>query len=95
MNLRLGSRSAGVQKIKIAPLIGLCDVLGEEGAVAALSLLRRWLPFISPPRQLRFIDIQVQPAAFDIEFDLVPIPHQRERASDKRFWRDMQNAGPV
>jgi len=52
VNLRICCRRRLVQKIKVASLVSLCDMLREQGAVAALEMLWRLLPFGAAAREL-------------------------------------------
>src|SRR5215467_7602791 len=60
VNFRLWRFSPRVQKIEVASLIGLRDVVAEERAEAPLITRRRWRPFGAPPRHLFFADQQIQ-----------------------------------
>src|SRR5438876_410382 len=92
MNLRLGHRRLALEKIEVAALVGLADVLGEHRAVAARVFRRRLFPGSLAAGQLAVADVQMDRALVDVDLDLVAGLHEVERAADKALRRDVQNA---
>src|SRR6202034_3040624 len=93
--LRLGRALRAREKIKIAALVGLADMLGIHRAVAAQKVRRRWCPGGATACQFLIADVKMDFSRRDIDLDLVAGLHQRERAADKTFGRDVQDAGAV
>ena len=52
-------------------------------------------PSRPPPRHLLLRHQQIQPPLGDINPNLIPIMHQRQRPAHRRLRRDMQNTGPI
>src|SRR5579871_288475 len=82
MNLRLRGRCGAAEKIEVAALVGLADVLRIHRAVAALKMRRRLFPGGAAARQFFVADVQVDLARGDIDFDLVAGLNQRQRTAD-------------
>src|SRR5262245_13724069 len=58
----------GAQKIEVASLIGLRDMLAEERAIATLITRRRRRPFGAAARHLFFADQQIQFSTRHVQF---------------------------
>jgi len=71
MDLRIGRRGRAFEKIEIAALVGLCDVLLVERTEAALELGLGSLPRGAAARELVVADLELQPARGHIELDHV------------------------
>src|SRR5450631_41046 len=97
INRRLADRrtKAGFEEVKVAAFIGLLDVAGEHPAIAALESGFGLLPFGAAFCQLRLRHIEIDAARSDVERNAVAVLHQRQRAADVGFRRDMQDAGAV
>src|ERR1700730_18126936 len=79
MNFRLRDRRLALEKIEVAALVGLADVLGKHRAVAAQVMRRRRRPGGAPARQLLLADMQMDAARGDVDFDLVARRGEGER----------------
>src|SRR6478735_5759413 len=97
VNRGLADRRAeiGLQEVEVAAVIGLLDVFGEHPAIAALEAALGLLPGGATLFELGFGHIEVDSARGDVERDAVAIPHQRQRAADIGFGRNVQNAGAI
>ena len=84
-------------KIKIAPLIRLQNMAGIQPSIPAPIPPpdRHRPPSRPPPRHLLLRHQQIQPPTGDINPNLIPIMHQRQRPAHRRLRRDMQNTGPI
>src|SRR5262245_35719120 len=71
MNLRFRHFGPTLQKVEIAALIGLADVVGEHRAIAARVFRRRLRPGRLAAGHLLFTDVQMDAASVDVDFDLV------------------------
>src|ERR1043166_1024442 len=97
INRRLLHRRAktGFEEVEVAALVGLLDVPREHPAIAALEPGLRLLPCGPAFGKLRFGHIEIDAACRDVERDAVAVLHQRQRAADIGFRRDVQDAGAV
>src|SRR4029077_2128385 len=95
VDLRFGDWCGTFEKIKVAPFVGLLDVLQKQFAVAPRidAVLRP--PRSSAPGQFLVAYAHIQLARGDVQLDDVAFLQQRERSTDKRFRRDMQDARAV
>jgi hypothetical protein len=73
----------------------LGDVLGEQGAVAALELRHGRLPLVASVSHGPFGNIQRKLAGADVQRDEVPGLNQSQRAPDERLRGHVQDAGSV
>src|SRR6188472_1081865 len=95
MNLRLRHRRLALEKIEVATLVGLADVLGEHRAVAARIFGRWLLPVGLAAGHLGVADVKMDAALVDVDLDLIAGLHEVERATDEALRRDMQDACAV
>ena len=95
VDLRLGGRRGAFEKIEVAALVGLRDVLLIERAEAALELRRRLLPRGAAARELGVAHLELELARRHVELDQVAVAHERQRAADERLRRDVQHARAV
>src|SRR5689334_8510691 len=95
MNLRFGDRRRALQKIEVAAFVGLSDMLRIHRSIAARIAYRRRRPGGVPALELVVAHMQMDAARGDVDLDLVACRHERERAADEAFRRDVQNAGTV
>src|SRR5881409_635356 len=89
----LGRRA--FEKIEVATLIGLGDVLLVQRAVTALVPRCRFLPHGAASRELLVAYFEHQLAFGHIELDEITSAHQREWAAHERLWRNVQHASAV
>jgi len=71
MDLRFSDRLLAGEKIEIAALVGLADMLGEHRAVAARIMRRRRPPGGAPAGKLLLADVQMDAARGDVDLDLI------------------------
>ena len=57
----------------------------------ALVPARRRFPARSPRFELGGLDDEVEPSLGHVEADQVAVVDERERAADRRLWRDVQD----
>lgn len=96
MNSGLGSAgSVVVEEFEIAAFIGLGDFLFEEFSVAAGESFFGRSPGGATGREFFLADVKRDGAISGIEFDHVTILHESERAADRRFRRNVEDAGAV
>src|SRR5271169_256658 len=95
MNLGLCSRRSPFEKIKVAALVGLADMLRKHRPIAAEIMRRRRCPGGAAARECLLADIEVNASLSDIDLDLVAGLHEGERAADKAFGCHVQDAGAV
>ena len=88
MDFRIRRRRRALEKIEIAALIGLRDVLLVERAEAALELRLGSLPRGAAARELGGAHLELQPARRHVELDQVAVLDQRQRAADPGFRRE-------
>src|ERR1700730_10815509 len=62
VNLRLGDLPLAGEEVEVAAFVGLADMGGEHGAVAARVARRRRLPGRTPAGELLLCDIEVDAA---------------------------------
>src|SRR5215510_12762161 len=62
VNLRLGDLPLAGEEVEVAAFVGLSDMGGEHGAVAAHVVRRRRLPGRAAARKLLVADMQVDAA---------------------------------
>src|SRR5258708_32562760 len=79
MNLRFGLLLCAREKIEIATLIGLADMLGIHGAIAAQEMRRRRFPGGATARQLFLVDVEMDFPCRHVDLDLIAGLHQRQR----------------
>src|SRR5579864_6011086 len=77
VNLRLGGARRAGEKIEIAALVGLADMLRIHRAIAAQKMRRRRFPIGAAARELFVADVEVDFACRDVDLDLVTGLHQR------------------
>src|SRR5262245_35343780 len=82
MNLRLGDLPLAGEEVEVAAFVGLADMGGEHGAVAAHVMRRRLLPGGAAAGELLVADMQMDAAGVDVDLDLVAGLHEGERAAD-------------
>src|SRR4249919_2936418 len=95
VNLGLGRGRRSLEKPKIAPLVGLGDVVLEQCAKAALILRCRPTPRRTAPREFVLAYFEIQSARGHVQLDQVSAPDQRKRPAHERFGRDVQNTASV
>src|SRR5580658_1468100 len=95
LRVRLRVAAALGQEVEVAALVGLGNVLAEQGAVAALELRRGGLPLAAALSQGPFGHIQRQLAGRDVQRDEVARLDESQRAADERLGSHMQHAGPI
>src|ERR1700751_1653163 len=86
-NRRLVDRRSegGFEKIEVAALVGLLDVVSEHPAIAALEPRFGLLPCGTAPGEFCLAHIELDGARRDVERDPVAILHQRQRTADIGF----------
>jgi hypothetical protein len=82
------------EKIEIAALVGLADMLGIHRAVAARVSAAAAASRRRGGAQLLVADVQMDAAGGDVELDLVAVLHQSQRAADKGFRRTCRMQAP-
>src|SRR5579862_9930166 len=82
MNLRLRGGLRAHQKIEIAALVGLADMLGIHRAVAAQKVRRRRCPGGAAARELFVADVEMDFPRRDVDLDFVAGLHQSQWAAD-------------
>src|SRR5205814_7086587 len=95
VNLRIRRGRGTFQKIEIATLVSLRDVLLIERAEAALELRRRPLPRRAAARELVGAYLELQAARRHVELDHVAVLDEGQRTADAGFRRHVQHAGAV
>src|SRR6516225_1211834 len=95
MDLGVGNRVAALEDVEIAAFVCLTCVLREDRAES--PPVARWgrPPRGATERELLVADMQREPPRRDVDLDRVAVLDQRERAPDKGFRRDVQNARAV
>ncbi len=88
-----GSRLA--QKIEIAAGFGLQHALHVKARVAAVRHRREWTQGGAAFGKFVIADQKIEAALRHRQFDAVTVLYQRQRATDRGFWRDMQHDGAV
>src|SRR5262249_53034242 len=95
MDLRLGYLPLAGEEVEVAAFVGLADMGGEHGAVAARVARRRRFPGRAPAAEFVLCDSEVDAAGGDIDLDRVAGAHEGERPADETFGRHVQDAGAV
>jgi hypothetical protein len=83
VNLGLRNREGPFQKVEIAPLVGLGDMLRVEAPETAWIKGFPGRPLGPAAVQLLVGDPERQPAAGDVELDDVAVADERQRAADE------------
>src|SRR5512143_1404526 len=95
MNFRLGHRAEWCEKIEIATLVSLPDVLRVKRAITARIARRRLCPAGAAARNFLVRHMEVDAARRHVDLDLVACFHEGKRAADETLGGHVQNAGPV
>ena len=95
VNFRLWNRPERRQKIEIAAVVGLSDMLGIKRTIAARIMRRGRFPGGLAAGQFRIRDMQMNAARRDVDFDLVAGLNESQRPADETLRRDMQNTSAV
>src|SRR5271165_6195554 len=81
----IGVAAAPGQEAEIAALVGLGDVLGVQGAVAALELRPRGLPLFGAGHPLTFGNIKGKQPGSHVQGDEITRLDESQRAADERL----------
>ncbi len=84
-----------MEEFEIAAFVGLGDFLFEEFSVAPGEAFFGRRPGSATGREFFFADVKSEGAIGGIEFDHVAVLHEGERAADRGFGRNVEDAGPV
>src|SRR5215831_11995139 len=95
MNFRLGNRPEWRKEIEIAPLIGLANMLRVERTIATWITWRGLLPGSTTAADFLLRDMEMNAPRRDVHLYLVAGAHKSERAADKAFRRDVENARAI
>src|SRR5262245_44645583 len=93
--LRFGDLPLAGEEVEIAAFVGLADMGGEHGAVAAKIARRRWLPGRTAAVELLLAHVQMDAPRRDVDLDLVTVLDECQRTADEALRRHVQNAGAV
>src|SRR4249920_2091431 len=95
VNFGFGYCAEWCEKIEIAAVIGLPDVLRIKCAIAARIPWRRLFPVGAASGDFFVRHMEMDAARRHVNLDLVACFHEGKRAADETLGRHMQNAGAV
>jgi len=84
-----------VEEFKIAAFVGLGNFLFEEFSVAPGETFFGRRPDSATGREFFFADVKSEGAIGGIKFDHVAVLHEGERAANRGFGRNVEDASPV
>src|SRR4249920_750473 len=85
VNFRLGNLSRSGEEIEVAAFVGLADMSGEHGTVAARIARRRRLPGRATAGELLLAHIQMDAARRHVDLDGIAGAHECQRPADEAF----------
>src|SRR3954463_15703716 len=95
VNFRFGNLPRAGEEIEVAAFVGLADMSGEHGPVAAQVAWWRRLPGRLATSEFFLADIQMDAARRHVDLDGIPGAHECQRSADEALRRHVKNAGAV
>src|SRR3954462_6576506 len=95
VNFRIGNLPRDGEEIEVAAFVGLADMSGEHGPVAAQVAWRRRLPGRLATSEFSLADVQMNAARRHVNLDGIPGAHECQRPADEALRRHVKNAGAV
>ena len=92
---RFGDRRRAFEKVEVAALVGLADMRRNTWRRSRAHKAAAGCPGGAPARKFVVADMRMDAACRDVDLDLVAGLHQRQRAADKTFRGDVQDAGAI
>src|SRR4051812_2551859 len=95
VNFRFGNLPRAGEEIEVAAFVGLADMSGEHGPVAAQVAWWRRLPGRLATSEFSLADVQMNAARRHVDLDGIPGAHECQRPADEALRRHVKNAGAV
>src|SRR5207247_4388765 len=95
VDFRFGNLPLAGEEIEVAAFVGLPDMGGEHGAIAAGVARRGLLPGCAAAIELFLGDVEMDAPRRHVQLDRVAGFYEGQWATDKTFRRHMQDAGAV